>query len=158
MLLGNRAKERSARMSHEQHIVPRTLEELEACLKKTLDRLEKGELPGLVVSVDNVPKSRDWLLDRVRLELSFMTAVKDAKIAWETALRKRKGRKPGVVRLVNDLLVGLNAELGRKSEKLLDWGFRPKKERRKATSDELKESVDQARATKAANRKRRKGR
>ncbi len=138
--------------------MPRSLEELEQCLRKTLQRLEKGDLPNLEVTHGKVRHGRDWVVAQVRLELAFMTAVKDAKIAWDASLRKRKERKPGVVELITQLLFELESQLGRQSDKLLDWGFRAKKDRRKATSDELKESVDQARATKAANRKRRKGR
>ncbi len=113
---------------NKSNILPQTVGETEDCLEQLLDGI-RSDMPGNTKwTIAGVPFAKAELEKKVADFLSIYRKPREAEAAFHRATRERDEQETATDEFLADVLVTLTSQLGRKSEDLEKFGFRPRKE------------------------------
>jgi hypothetical protein len=134
-------------MSNHSTILPQTLGDTEECLRLLEQGIESQMSTTTHWTLAGEKVSKHDLLTRVRLYKKAFALVRDAEKAFHEATKGRDLLAPELSEFLADMLATLVSQFGRKSTKLEDFGFRPRKDARSLTAEQTAEKVVKARRT-----------
>ena len=120
-----------------------------ANLRKAIAAVPTKLATGATLCLDNTPLNQAQLSQQLEAIVGMMQQVISTKQAWAQAKQALSAARPGNRKWLKAFRSALEACFGADNPVLDDFGFKPEKQRAKATVDELAQKVANQRATKA---------
>ncbi len=137
--------------SSNDFILPRSVGEVEDTLKTLYEGIQNQMPANATWTVDGNPIAKADLSKKVYDYWQTFKAPRDQEQAFHTSTRVRDAAEPEVKSFLADMLVTLQSQVGRTSEALANFGFRPRKVPTPLTTEQQSERVAKARVTRQKN-------